>query len=512
MKKLKLNIIALALLGLAGCYSDDSKLATIDVSDITITELEGERAISFAGYVLERQPEITTGYPEEQLSYAWYLCQGTNNDGYRQELIGSEKNLAYEINLPMGTYTVVYEVSSKENSYTVTSSFTLTVTTEFAQGYWVLKETADGNTELDLHTSDTTSMPDLLTKLEGAPLSGAPRNLTVAYSQKFIDTKADEMVNGNTLCVVTENNEINVFRTEDMLKVFDSSNLLFAGPSDETHYAIVRGMWTIYYFTSAGVRRQYVPEADPTPSSGKFGYVADAAASTPDANIGSSKHIQLAGNGQNVIYWNEQRHRLERVDYNGTVVTEINLSGAGATPELLDKLDVVTYGYSAVPSARLFFLFQDRTDGTRYLCWLASAGTSVSAFTAIDPTLHLARSNMVCGNGKTAAVIYCLDDNKLFSYNTELGTERELLLPEDIPTGSNLSYVCDLYNSIGTTFNYLVIGTREGNDYTLYLYTILGGQPDVLTHTFKGTGRVEKLRYAAQASLGLASGAPRYPF
>jgi hypothetical protein len=112
-------------------------------------------------------------------------------------------------------------------------------------------------------------------------------------------------------------------------------------------------------------------------------------------------------------------------------------------------------------------------------------------------------------------LIYCLHENKLWAYDIALKTERELALPANIPAGANLAFLTDLYNTPGSTFNYFVLGTQEGNDYTLYLYTILGGQPDELVYTFKGEGRVEKLRYAGNVTtldvMPFMTGYP-YPF
>jgi hypothetical protein len=499
MKNIKLLIIALAL---SACYEDDSTLATIEISDIAIAALENASAIAYSGHVLERRPEITTSYAEDLLEHAWYLDKtGYSSD---QELIGSEKNLAYEVNLPSGNYTIIYKVSSKDNSYAVTTTMRLAVTTEFETGFWVFKETADGNTEVDLHTSDTTSMQNLMTKIEGAPLPGAPRAFFMLYELRHIDP-ANPLAAGNaaSIALFTENDEFKIFRAKDMARVFDRSNFLFAGPMEpsEKPYNILRVSGGFCYFSNVGVRYT----VNSATSNGQLGFPVPAAVTTPGANVGGSKYAQLSGGGSVLNYWNEQRHRLESVSSGATLVTELPLDVFGtAVPE---RLQVVAHGIVSLPTKMTFFLFQDELTGNRYLTWLASTGAALHAtygVKALDPTLHLARSNMISANGLSAQLIYCVHENKLWAYDIVAETERELTLPAGIPAGATLSYVANLYQKLSTTaFDYIVIGTQEGNNYALYCYTILGGQPNQLVRTFRGEGRVEKIRYLTTGSLSV---------
>ncbi|MDR1272969.1 MAG: hypothetical protein LBK12_00315 [Odoribacteraceae bacterium] len=511
MKNIKLLIIALAL---SACHEDNSTLATREISDIAIAALGNESAIAYSGHVLERQPGITTRYAEEQLEHAWYLDKtGYSGD---QELIGSEKNLSYEVDLPSGNYTIIYKVSSRENGYTVTATMRLAVTTAFETGFWVFKETADGNTEVDLHTSDTSSMQNLMTKIEGAPLPGAPRAFNMLYELRHIDP-ANPLAAGNaaSIALFTENDEFKIFRARDMARVFDRSNLLFAGPMEpnEIPYNIVRVSGGFHYLSNAGARYS----TNSATSNGQMGFPVPAAATTPGANVGGSKYAQLSGGGSVLNYWNEQRHRLESVNA-GTLVTELPLDVFGAA--VPDRLQVVAHGIVTVPAKMSFFLFQDELTGNRYLSWLDAAGAALHAtygVKALDPTLHLARSNMISANGLSAQLIYCVHENKLWAYDIVAETERELTLPAGIPAGATLSYVANLFQKLSYTaaaFDYIVIGTQEGNNYTLYCYTILGGQPNQLVRTFRGEGRVEKLRYLTTGTLSVllfTLANPHYP-
>lgn len=89
--------------------------------------------------------------------------------------------------LKIGSYTVVCEVTHKASGYFTTATFNLNVTSDFSQGFYVLKETADGNTELDFynHLKKTTNN-DLLAKVLEAPLAGEPRNLSTVFRKRTL--------------------------------------------------------------------------------------------------------------------------------------------------------------------------------------------------------------------------------------------------------------------------------------------------------------------------------------
>lgn len=254
MKKYIILSVLFTLFGLVSCYDDDSSLGTKNIGDITIGTLEDASIISYSGNKLIREPEIETTYPDDQLTYAWYIYKEDQDKGFRTNKIDSVKNLSYEVNLPAGSYTIIFEATATENGYAATAEMKLAVSTTFSQGFYILKETADGNTELDVYTQNGL-VSDLLASTQGEALPGSPRNLSVGYSQAFIDTEENKMVNANTVCITTEQNQLICLRTVDMLKAFDNSNLLFEEmEADEEPYCMIRGLSRIFYFSNKGIR------------------------------------------------------------------------------------------------------------------------------------------------------------------------------------------------------------------------------------------------------------------
>ena len=211
---------------MTACFDDDSTLGTIDVPGIEIGELRDTLITSYVGNVLHVSPEVTTAYPESDLTYAWYYYQnvssGTSNDledGFRTNKIADTKDLDYEVNLSTGSYTLVLEVTSKTNNYSATATMTLTTVTSFSNGFYILKETADGNTEVDLLATDGL-IEGLMSNVLGEPLAGAPLNLSITYNHPYINPDDLQMGATSMLHVFSEG-DYHSFRTEDMLETFN---------------------------------------------------------------------------------------------------------------------------------------------------------------------------------------------------------------------------------------------------------------------------------------------------
>ena len=502
MKKYIILSMLFTLFGLVSCYDDDSSLGTKDVGDITIGTLEDASIISYSGNKLIREPEIETTYPDDQLTYAWYIYKEDQDKGFRTNKIDSVKNLSYEVNLPAGSYTIIFEATATTNGYAATAEMKLAVSTTFSQGFYVLKETEDGNTELDVYTQNGL-VPDLFASTQGEVLPGSPRNLSVGYSQAFIDTEENKMVNANTVCITTEQNKVVCLRTVDMLKAFDNSNLLFEEmDADEEPYCMVRSLASMFYFSNKGIRSSSTSSGN----SGKMGFPLDN---------GGSKHVQIVDGGfGGHVYWNNTKHRVMTVDYNRVAASEIEYN----TEINQDNLECLSSGLNYVGRVEtIYFLCQDKISGTRYLYLLS--GGAILEIRPLSSALHLAQGDIIAGNGLTGTFIYSVHNNKLYAYNFNAETEIEVPVT-GLPAGETISYVFNLYWNMGRfgdtslNFDHIVIGTQKENTYTVYLYNIRGGQPyGSPIDQFSGEGKLKSVRYVCQLVVDMfAMLGPRYGF
>ncbi|MFR5659219.1 MAG: hypothetical protein ACLUDU_15165 [Butyricimonas faecihominis] len=125
MKKYIILSMLFTLFGLVSCYDDDSSLGTKDVGDITIGPLEDASIISYSGNKLIREPEIETTYPDDQLTYAWYIYKEDQDKGFRTNKIDSVRIYRTRVNLPAGSYTIIFEATATTNGYAATAEMKL---------------------------------------------------------------------------------------------------------------------------------------------------------------------------------------------------------------------------------------------------------------------------------------------------------------------------------------------------------------------------------------------------
>ncbi|MBQ8501115.1 MAG: hypothetical protein IJ494_02245 [Bacteroides sp.] len=475
---------------LTACTEDDSSLAHIDISDIEIAEFneDGYTVVSYAGNKLELVADVVSGYTDSQLVYTWYLIDLAREDRdrydyskvYDQEKIGEGKTLSYEVNLPPGEYSIVCEVKA-DNGYTVTRTTTLYTITNFTTGHYILKETADGNTDVDVYNEvEEKLIENVLTAVLGAPMSGKPLTMSMCFSHSYVDANSNEMSSTNIVSVATEDNDFKTFSTTDLSVIFDKTNLLYGEmEADERPYSIVSGMWTNYYFSSKGVRTQY--SASMSAGSGKYGVAAGE---------GASPFITYHNSGMGVLLWDKTSHSIAYCDYNGgfSLVNDASMPTNGLTD--YECIACGTNQFSGISP----FLLQNKETGERklYLMGASFMGPEIYEIRPLPVDSHLAQSTKFSTCVTSAAYIYLIHDNVIYAYNLETG-EEETLTPKGLPADAQITYISNQYLNPN---NFLVVGTQKNNEYTLYYYDIVGGKPDgdpqrVIT----GEGKVKSMRY-----------------
>jgi len=484
---------------LSACFSDDSSEGGY-IGDIVINEFaELPPIVSYSGNKLEVAPDIESGYPEQSLAYKWSVVPEQNSNGnlVQPEVIGEELNLSYEVNLAPGKYILKLEVTATENGYTVSRTANVLVTTQFSQGFYILKETADGNTDVDLWQEDGVLNENLLSKVrDGVPMQGEPRNLSIAYNHWYIDMDDNRMKSDHLLSVISESGDINMFRTTDMKLVFDRTNLLYGEmEADELPYTVVHGMWNVFYLSNKGMRNGMAGDmGEMYAASGKYG--------VPGMATGGSTRLAWGdSNCMYIVYWDETGSKFYLADYNGGVTEATDADGM---PVDMSSYECVAAGTSYVSGVTSCFVMQDKETKVRAVYTVSPYG--VSKLGTVSPSSHLAKAELMSVNGPDATWIYCVDGNKLYGYDWNTGEEVSMSL-SGIPADETIQYVSNQYMGMWGamwSMDYLIVGTSKGGaDYHLYFYKMLGGAPDGQPEkSISGTGKVKSIRYASQSFYG----------
>lgn len=501
--------LSLLLIMLTSCYKDDSKDIEEWVPNIEIADFNenGYTIISYADNYLDINPQITTGYKEEELTYNWYVINtaeevaSNSNDPnpYEMEWIAEGKDLHYNVRLFPGEYKVVLEVKAP-NEYTVYKTAQLSCTTLFSEGFYILKETNDGNTELDLFntssadgTSEPVFMEDVLEQVHGEAMKGAPQNISMASNHSYIDEASNEMTYANTLTVTTKQGDISMMRTSDLKVVMNRDNMLFTQfGDDEMPYKVESGFWCNLLTTNKGVRSQYQASLSAS-ASGKYGVTNGMTVDEKMAYDSSS---------MGVFFWSPDVHNIVYCDYNATCTY--------ADKKNNNVGNLSAYSCEFIGSSQLnktiVYVLRHR-NGMAWVLPITSqlgggwaAGQIMPAQT-VAPNFAKATGFKVCVN--EATVIYGIYDNKIYAFDFVNNIEKQII-PEGVGEDEKIVYITDQYIGYGSVNNFFVVGTVQGDSYTLRFYSNFGGQPDgAPLYVITGHGYPKAMRYTTGADIGM---------
>lgn len=503
-KKIIYQAFALALtISLSSCFSDDSSLGNNTVGTITISGIaDSYNNTAYMGEYLDITPQVESG---EDMTYSWLLLSSKTGTDDQQgneiqpEVIGHEKDLHYAVNLAPGTYQVRL-VAEGKSGYTVYKTASLTVRTTFSQGFYILKENAEGNTDLDLLTLDGKTGSDLLTNIDGSALQGKPLSLGTQYNAYYINTDDDQMTDANLVYVTTESGQFRIGRSEDLKSVFDRSNLKYEKMGEsERPYALFATAFYNGMLTNDGLYNATMYSRWGDPSTGQYGM--------PISKCGGSRFVYTDldsyGGG---VFWDEKNHNLTAYDYSlhtYPLVKDDN-SGEELTQNLTDYVCLAS-GYNKLSSGAMgVFVLRDNTTSARYLYLVDEGsffGINLNSRKQIPANSHAAKASYYGINGVTASYLYCVDEGHLYAMNFKDDDMGEVELnPEGIGSGETINFVANQFwnpdLSEGDPFNYLIVGTQKGDSYKLYFYSTNGGAPvgKPLT-TMEGKGKVKCVRY-----------------
>jgi hypothetical protein len=491
-KRLPFAILLFVLNMFSSCVDDKSTMSSIDVNDIEVSGIQNSYTIiSHAGNVLNISPTISSNYTD--LEYTWTYMNEIYDENNIKSLsdivvkIADTKDLNYPINLPVGTYRLVFTAKSKNNGYSVTSTSNLIVQTEFSRGFFMLKETADGNTELDMESSSGKFYSNLITAVYGAPFTGKPKVLNSVFGQCFMVNESK--ATGNTLFITYGDKDFRFLNTSDLSTVIDRNNLSFGSlDSNDIPYTAGQSVYSVYYIASSGPRSVYASAA--SKNTGRFG----------ESGIpGGSKHLVINTGNSYAYYWNETEKGFYYDDYNGNTKALSAAQGTTYTVQGLTGYECLKAGRCNMLANPCVFILKDNS-GKRYI-YEINAKNAVAKVTNISSTTNLASADIMSINENTATYVYSINGRKLFAYNLNDGTEQELSL-SGIASNEEITFLLNSYwtdpADVANNFNYLAIGTQSGNNYKIYFYSMVGGQPNGNpVKTISGVGKLKAMRYVS---------------
>lgn len=499
------SLFAFALLcsSLTSCINDDSNYIGTDVPNIEVSGIEDNyEAVSFVGQHLKINPVVNTGYKD--VKYEWYLCSKqtgqttASGDTIQPVLIGTEKNLDYEVNIAPAQYQLRLKCIA-ENGFVNTIATYLSVVTEFSKGFYILKETADGNSDLDLFTLNGKMNSNLISAVHGKPLSGAPLMLNIAYEGYYIDEETNQMEYTNKVVVTTESGDFASYRCTDLKKLFDRSNIKFdeMGPDEKVITIFNTEMYELL-LTNKGIYGITVNSPYFKPNSGRFPLPSEGCMTPyfiPDFD-------KAMGSG---VFWDDKDCSIKSFSSSATIEPAANKK-YDPVPEVENLIGTKCLYSGFSSTAGYSFMLLESADGNRRLAlftgeYIRAIYGYISAFNSfvdVPAGSHLANASIFASSGMQAPYMYVVDGNKLYGVNLKSTELPELQIPlEGIGSSEKIAYISNQYDKwTMNEYDYLIVGTEAGDGYNLYFYECSNGIP-VGQPLMKasGKGKVKGVRF-----------------
>lgn len=480
-----------------GCFDDEGNYSYEEISDIELNNIEKEYRKYSMQDTLIIPVTVKTGYDESDLKYTWFIYK--KSDPESVDTISREKDLVYPIVEEEGEYAVVLKVQNMVNRYAVYKSAKLYVETSFSRGFYILKATADGNTELDFRSQDGKMGYNLLEKILENPLRGRPQVLAQMMNYPYVDKTSNRKVAGHALGITTAE-DLCLIAVKDMSLIHDRQTLFFGDQNTGKPGRFFRGWFRVCYLSADGC---YSIAA----GGGFAGRLSTGRFSFPDPTTGGSKWLVYDKTSKNYMYWDEVNRRFLLVTYNGAVSPFENNDGLYRPNDIKDELLYMGVTRYAGPSD-VYAVFQP-SEGTGRKLYKMRVTTGVNPIDqnetrTMDARMKFNKASCYAICTYSAPVLYYVVEeegiSRLYSYSFSTQKENVISL-QGLPVGERINFVLNRFwgawGDSNYKFDYLIVGTTKGqNDYTLSMYSMVGGLPNgEPVFQCHGSGEVVDVQY-----------------
>ncbi len=477
--------VVCAVLWTTGCHEDEGTdwKDYRPISDIKLEGLEDAKSC-IMGETLSLPLTVTSEYSEESLRYTWFMyINQLDMTNVTVDTISHDKNLNYVVTEEPGAYTLGVKVENVDNGYAVFGTTTLNVGTEFSRGFYVLKATVDGNTDLDFYSSKGELIPDIITRFTGEPAQGKPRVLSQLLDYPYVDPETAERKMDYVLGITTEA-EARLMLLRDMSLIYNYEQMFLGEGNKGKPGRFVRTHGYTYYISADGAYS--IKTQGLAYGMGRYGYPASITGGGSKGTLAyASQESGLFGALPGFLYFDEVNGRFLRTHDTYGVVSFTGsgeISPNGITGKLLFMGPSRTTGGTMVEN--IYAVFETAVS-ERKLYVLnggaeANLGNPVTRVETIGADKMFSQATCYASKHWGGMHIWFVAEGRLYHFDPSAQTET-LLSPQGLPAGQAITYVGNRFWGItkgdSDMFNYLLVGTSDGTNYTLSMYNMVGGSP-----------------------------------
>jgi len=534
MKKIIYLLTALALLT-TGCYKDTSSTRFDPMGDILVSGIETEyRRITLLSN-LTIEPTVGSSLSSEntdQFQYLWTIYNARDRNATKDTL-AQTKNINLPITLDPAEYIIELRVTN-HLGYSVFHTTTLFVETAFSNGWYFLKETAQGHTELDFFgREDWTESgawritPDLLQSRLGITMPNPPTSLGFFPQFEYVDATGER--HRQPTLIAMAGRDLRTIRIDDVSMIHERHEDLFFSETAPLNASPVRAFQrfsvtadqgfgsadipVIFYNTGSVYTFSTIGKVG-EPVTGTFGNIINVDPTRANA-------VMLGNNwfgSHSFASFDTRNRRLAIVSNNGFSGDAVRFFNPENFTGTISAVDIISAQARALHMGMSgWCVVEDGVQGSIENPLRRTAyklNTGIDQWNLRDPieemhdiTATNFRQAQVYGSNKVSShehILYGSIDNRFYTYNTTTRSEARIDLPaigsgEVITMITHRPGVHNPNNRNSPSAGFLFIATHHAgsNTYKVYMYGMLAGAPtgDPVA-IMSGTGKVVDMQYA----------------
>lgn len=513
MKKIIFYVMVLSLsIAAASCkYGFDDtyhELPDIEISNVSETGVVPSQ--QFFGETLKISPKIVYGADTSAtFDYRWY--KQTAN---ALKLISKTQTLSYQLD-SLGTWTVRLEVTNKQTQVTAAATVSFTVISRSERGWYILKETAGGNTDMDLVRMTANGEVDgneldLLAKT-GNELKGKPVSLLFVFNYNWKEPGNSYFTSYISTIMPISQKGLATFRMRDE-RVLESNKQMFFDDNDGNNNAFTGGISSpvqslIVNNNNAHLMVQgmqaflpvipgdYSLSPSLTITDGTTPYIMGFDEKAHSFAYITSKAASLSYFPNNYL---PENCKISSNKMNGTISFMENTDGS-LNPDTLYRQRAYALFHESGRNDRCILLGLDLAQidpgqsefgATKYSPIMYSDTISYDKFPALQSATLFAMH-------KNYPLLYFAQGNKIGSYLIDGKTIKENIIT--YPSGEDVTYLHFTECLYDINFRYLVVATYSTatNSYQVHRYAIAGNDINEVGSPFTGTGKVKTMIYSS---------------
>ena len=494
MKKNKILYLVSLVFLLFSCNKDEGTKPEDykDVKFVKIDSVHSNYSVISMLDTFKIKPTLTGLEDDMELEYLWTMYPSINKEDEDKTMVDTicrTRDLAYFVNKPSGVYKINYQVFHKKRGNVMKYvSFNLNVGTMFSEGFYILKETSSGNTDIDFRSSKGIEMNNLISEMTGSAMTGKPISFGYFPSYFYLNTESNEIELDKFLIPITTD-DFRMFRISDMKQIRTFNQMFYGDITQEKPLFCYPGYYSYNFIMENNFYKssQYQSRWGDSKSGGMLGMpgVLD------DDGYELSNYSYITNSY--AYFFDKKNNRIVKIDHNGDISTIYDQDSKFKT----SNIDYKFLFIGGSDDDEGLALFKDNDSETTFLYHIDFAGANlIDTIYSLPLDYKISKATIYHACKQSKGTVLYVVNNEVYKYSDISHNETKVSV-SGLPSDEEITFMDEMkIDTEETKFDYLMIGTYKAGNYKIYMYKTLAGIPlGEPEKVLSGEGKMYKIQY-----------------